>query len=65
MVATTPTKSSKKSRRASKDSNCYVRSPANNIKQVQCAGFLCYRPKLDPMEGGAADKVATDKSKYA
>merc|ERR1711959_829068 len=34
--------------------NCYVRCAGfDNIKQVQCAGFLCYRPKLDPMEGGA------------
>merc|ERR1712072_1360071 len=33
--------------------NCYVRCAGfDNIKQVQCAGFLCYRPKLDPMEGG-------------
>merc|ERR1712196_46809 len=34
--------------------NCYVRCAGfDNIKQVQCAGFLCYRPKLDPMQGGA------------
>ncbi|CAL6436575.1 unnamed protein product [Bathycoccus prasinos] len=36
--------------------NCYVRCAGfDNIKQVQCHSFLVYRPKLDPMEGGARD----------